>query len=85
MFQIRVVDKIKIHVLCSLTFSENRAVYEIMSKNMEEPWGPQMAIWRRVACWVSKTTHAEAHASVRAPTHTGYVILTAFPQQQWFH
>ena len=28
-------------VFCNF-FSENRAVYEIMSKNMEEPEGPQM-------------------------------------------
>jgi hypothetical protein len=32
MFQIHVTEKIKIHILCSVTFSENRAVYEIISK-----------------------------------------------------
>ena len=31
-FQIKVVEKIKILILCPTTFSENRAVYEIMSK-----------------------------------------------------
>jgi hypothetical protein len=30
----KVVEKIKTHVLCSRTFSDNRAVYEIMCKNM---------------------------------------------------
>ena len=28
----------------------------------------QVAIWRLVACWISKATRAEAHASVRAST-----------------
>jgi hypothetical protein len=36
------VEKIKTHILCSVTFSENRAVYEIMSKNMVEPEGSQI-------------------------------------------
>jgi hypothetical protein len=34
-----------------LFFSENRAVYEVMWKNIVQPDRPQMAIWRkRVAC-----------------------------------
>ena len=37
MLQIKVVEKIQTYILCSATFSENRAVYEIMSKNMVEP------------------------------------------------
>jgi hypothetical protein len=43
MFQIKVVDKIKTHILCSTTFfSENRTVYEITTKNVAETEGPQM-------------------------------------------
>jgi len=35
-----------------------------------------MTIWcMRIACWVPKTTN----------THSGCVILTAFPLQQWLH
>jgi len=34
MFQANVVEKIKTQILCSETFSENRAVYEIMWKNV---------------------------------------------------
>ena len=44
-----------------------------------------MAIWRRIACCISKATRAQANASARAPTPTHtqkYVILVAFPQQQ---
>jgi len=36
----------------------------------------QMAIWRiRIACWVTRATN----------THSEYVILIAFPPQQWLH
>jgi hypothetical protein len=65
-FQIKVVEKIKIHILCSTTFSENRAFYEIMSKNMVEPWTPQMAKWRlRSPC-----THTHTHTHPHTPPHT---------------
>jgi hypothetical protein len=43
MFQTKVVEKIKKHILCKVTFCENRAVYEIMSKNLVQPEDPQMA------------------------------------------
>jgi transcription initiation factor IIE alpha subunit len=43
MFQTEVVQKIKAHVLCSVTFSENCAVYEIMWKNAVEATDDNMA------------------------------------------
>ena len=44
-FQVKVVEKIKTHILCSVTFfPRNRAVCEIMWKNMVEPERPQMTI-----------------------------------------
>jgi len=57
MFQTKVVEKIKPHILCSATFFKNLALYEIMWKNIVE-WGrPQMAIWRmHIACRISKAT-----------------------------
>jgi hypothetical protein len=56
MFHTKVVEKIKTHILCSVTFTpppENRAVYEIMWKNIvDELDRPQIKIWRmRIACW----------------------------------
>jgi len=30
LFQTKLVEKIKTYILCSITFSENRAVYEII-------------------------------------------------------
>jgi len=74
-FQTEVVEKLEIHILCSITFFFlNRAVYEIKWKNTVE-WGrPQMTIWRmRIACWIPNITN----------THTGCVILIEFPLQQY--
>ena len=36
MFQTKVVEKIKTHILCSVTFFENLALYEIMRKYIEQ-------------------------------------------------
>jgi hypothetical protein len=70
MFQIKVVEKIKTHILCSITFFfEDHVVYEIMWKNMVQPWR------MRMACWISKATDA----------HSEYVILIDFPLQQWLY
>ena len=71
MFETKVVEKIKTHILCSITFPENHAGYEIMWKIMVEPERPQMAMWRiRVECWISKATLEQAHASAFAATQT---------------
>jgi len=62
------------HFVFSDFFFENRAVYKITWKNIVERGRPQMTIWRiRIACWVTKATN----------THSEYVILIAFPLQQW--
>jgi hypothetical protein len=55
---------------------ENRAVYEIMSKNSVESGRPHMTIWRmRTERWTPTVTN----------THPEYVVLIAFPLQQWLH
>ena len=79
MFQIKAVEEIKTHILCSVTFFfENRAVYEKMWENIVEPGRPQMTIWRmRIACWIPKATYTHSHSQ--------YVILIAFPLQQLLH
>jgi len=47
-----------------------------MLKNIVEPDRPQMTMWRmRIACWIPLT----------ANTYSEYVMLIAFPQQQWLH
>jgi hypothetical protein len=63
------------HFMFNNLFSENRTVYK-MWKNTVEPGKPQMTIWcMRIACWIPQTTN----------THSEYVILIAFPLQQWLH
>ena len=47
-----------------------------MIKNSGERGGPQMTIWRKsIAFWILKATN----------THSGCVILIAFPLKQWSH
>jgi len=53
---------------------QNCAVCEIMRKNIVESGRPQVTIWRmRIAFCIPKSTN----------THSEYLILTAFPLQQW--
>jgi hypothetical protein len=56
--------------MLSTFFSENHAVYEIISQYMLEPERPQMTICLRVAYLISKATRAQAHSRPRAPTPT---------------
>jgi len=69
------VEKIKNSILCIIFFfSENRTVYETMWKNAVEPDRPPMTTYgTRITCWIPKATN----------THSEYVILVAFPLQQW--
>jgi hypothetical protein len=47
-----------------------------MWENTVEPGRPQLTIWRmRIARWIPKATN----------TLSEYVILIAFPLQQWLH
>ena len=57
MFRKKVVDEIKTHVLFSVTFVFNPAVYEIMWKNIIERDPIQMTILHmRIAWWIIKAT-----------------------------
>jgi hypothetical protein len=75
MFQTTFIENIKTHILRPMTFFfENRAIYDIMWKNMVQPNGPQMTIACMLcACWIAKAID----------TRSEYVILVAFPRQQW--
>jgi len=68
MLKTKFVEEIRTHFVFNNVFFKNRAVCEIMWKNIIEPDGPQIAIWRmRIACWLPKGTN----------THSEYVILIA--------
>ena len=60
------------NVQCHLL--KNHNVCEVMWKNTVEPDGTQMTIRRmRFSCWITKA----------ANTHSEYLILIAFPREQW--
>ena len=71
-------------------FLENRTVYEIMSKHVVESGGLQ-TIWRlhviraytRPRPCIHTHTRARSHTQTHTHTHK-YIILIAFPRQQWF-
>jgi len=61
----------------NIFFSENRAVYEIMCKicyRAEEATDGNKTRRFLFACWIMKVTD----------THSGYIILVAFPRQKMF-
>jgi hypothetical protein len=66
-------------LLCSVFyFFENRAVYEIMWKNIVEPDGPQITTWRvRIAFWITELTNIRSEYINR--------LLTTSPLQHWLH
>ena len=68
MFPIKVLGKIKIHVLCAIIFFfENRAVCEIMWTNIVQARRHKMTILHIcIACWMPTATD----------THSEYVIRT---------
>jgi len=58
LFQIKVIDKIKKHILCSVTFFENRAVYEITwKKYCRAGQATDNNNARSITCWIPKTTN----------------------------
>jgi len=79
MFQTKVVEKNQsTHFGFSIYFffSETRAVYEMMRKNIVNQVRPQITIRRmRIAFWIRKGTN----------THSQYVIPLDVSRQQWLH
>jgi len=62
------------HFIFNKYFSENRAFYEIMWKNIVQPHISDIIRRMRFACWIAKATD----------THSEYVIFIAFPRRKWF-
>ena len=88
--QAKAAEKMKTRILRSLNSFPKIMLFVRMSKNVVEPEKLQMIIRRRIKCWISNATRAQTHFCARAPTHTRarahtqqYIILIAFPQQQW--
>jgi hypothetical protein len=79
MFQTKVVEKIKTHFASNNLFPKI-VKFEIIWKNNVESDRPQMTTWL-ITCWITQLTlsHSLTHSEL------DYVILTAFPLQQWLH
>jgi len=53
MFQTKVVEKIKTHIVSSVTVLKNPAIYVIMRKKSLQLGRPQTTIWcMHIACWI---------------------------------
>jgi len=70
----KIVEKTKTQFYFLLLSFENRAVYQIMWKNMAETDRPQIRIYYG-ACALQLTKVTDSHSE--------YVIVTAFPRQKW--
>ena len=77
MFQTKVVERIKTHILRSVTFfsPENRAVYEIKRKILYSRTGHRLI-------YGSCALHA---GYLSLPVQSDYVIINTFSHQKWFH
>jgi len=76
MFQTKVVEKIKTNILCSVTFfRKSRCLWDNVEKYGRAGQVTDDNIIRpmRFACFITETTD----------THSEYVVLVAFPRQQW--
>jgi hypothetical protein len=76
MFQTKVVEKIKTHILYSITFSQKSCrLWDNVEKYGTARQATDDNIIRRMrfACWMTTAIG----------THSEYVIIIAFPRQQW--
>jgi hypothetical protein len=86
--QTKVEMKSKTLILCPVRFFESSAVYEIMSKNMVEPEGPQMT--SQYGLYALNAGYARPGACIfpcageRACTHRQTYDTFYFPRQQLF-
>jgi hypothetical protein len=70
----KVIEKIKTHVLYSITFFQKSCRSRVNVEKIEQRDRSQMTIWRtHIAFWITKATD----------THSECAILTALPLQQW--
>jgi hypothetical protein len=78
MFQTKDVEKIKTHILCSITFSRKSCrLWDNVEKSCRAGQATDDNVIQptRCACWITKATNAQSE----------YVILFTFRWQQWLH
>jgi hypothetical protein len=75
-FDTKLVEKINMHILCSITFFRKICRLWDMWIYTVEPERPQMTIWpMRIACWIPKATDI----------HSEYAIFIALLLEKWLH
>ena len=75
MFRTKVVENIKTHILCSITCFRKSCLYgENWSRNGQAT-DANITGHKRIGCWITKAKNVNSE----------YVILIAFPLQQWLH
>jgi hypothetical protein len=78
MFQTKLLKEIKTHFMFNASFSENRAVYEIMGGKYckaGDATDDNRTRLMRIACWIREATDA----------YLEYLIFIALSLQQWLH
>jgi len=70
----KVVEEIKTHILCSITF---------LKKNSCHLWDNVEKYCRVGQATDDNMAHAHCMLDNQGYTHTQYIILIAFPLQQW--
>jgi len=74
-FHTNVVEKIKTHILCSVTAFRKSCRLRDNVENIAERSRPQMTIWRmRIACWIHKYRCT-----------LGLYNVYCFSTKQWLH
>ena len=75
MFEIKIIEKIKAHILCSITFFRKSChLWDNVVKYSRDRQATDDNIEMRMrfVCWINKTTN----------THSEYVIIIAITRQQ---
>jgi len=59
------------HILSSITFFENHAIYEVMWKNLVEPENKQITMWHlHIARWIPEATNTHSEYNYGFSTAT---------------
>ena len=86
MFEIKFVEKIKTHILYTVTFFDKRAVYEKMCKNIVERVRSQMTIWRMpIPCWMPKATNIHKMCNTHCFCTAKIVVRTCLNVALYVH
>jgi hypothetical protein len=86
LLQTNVVEKIKAHVLYSVSPPANHAIYRIIWKNIVEQCRLQMTIWHmHIACWIPQASHTHRICNAYCFSTTTVVAWTCLSLTLYVH